>query len=120
MSRRTWPAVTVAALAIAALPATGAGAVAAGPCRAVAQSTGSEVVVVLEGHYSDKDGGDVRLTCHLVQGGSKVVSVTDPLTGPVAATVSDQRLGTAPFRVCYSLAIEPLNPWAPYHYASDC
>lgn len=105
-------AVATAALAISAVvPAASATAVAPAPCRAVSQSTGSEVAIVLVGHYVDSEGGDVTLTCSIIQNGVRVVSVKDPLIGPLAATVSDQRLGTAPFRVCYTVSIEGLSPW---------
>lgn len=117
---RRFAAVATAAFALSAALPAGTAAGAPVTCRAVSASTGSEVAIVLQGQYVDKAGGDVRLTCHIVQNGVKIVSVTDPLTGPVAATVSDQRIGTAPFRVCYSVAIEPLNPWAPYFVYSDC
>ena len=60
------------------------------------------------------------LTCHLVQNGVRVASVRDPLVGPVAALVSDQRLGTAPFRVCYTVSVQNLDPWGPYYYYSNC
>lgn len=94
------------ALAVsAALPAAPAGA-ALGPCTAVAQSTGSEVAVVVEGDYVDNKWlGNVSLTCHLVQNGVTVASIKDPLIGPVATLASDQRLGTDPFHVCYSVHI---------------
>lgn len=113
-------AAAVAALSAAMPAATAGAALAAGPCRAVSQSTGSEVAIVLEGHYTTKNGGDVTLTCSIIQNNVRVVSVRDPLTGPVAALASDQRLGTAPFRVCYSVTIEDLNPWGPYYSYSDC
>ena len=116
--RLTGIATAVLALS-AAVPAASASALAVVPCRAVAQSTGSEVAIVLAGHYVDSEGGDVTLTCHIIQNGVRVVSVRDPLIGPVAATVSDQRLGTAPFRVCYTVSIEGLSPWN-YKAYSDC
>lgn len=120
-TRRLAAVVAAAAALSAAVPVTTAGAtIAAGPCRVVSQSTGSEVAIVLEGHYTTKNGGDVTLTCSIIQNGVRVVSVKDPLTGPVAALASDQRLGTAPFRVCYSVTIEDLNPWGPYYSYSDC
>jgi hypothetical protein len=104
----------------AAAPATSALGASLAPCRAVSQSTGSEVAVVLEGSYTDKAGGDVFLTCYLVQNGVRVASVRDPLVGPVAALVSDQRLGTAPFSVCYTVSVHSLDPWGPYFYDSNC
>ncbi len=99
----------------ACIPITTAGA-APDICNAVSHSTGSEVAVVLEGHYRwTKDRtADVRLTCHLVQNGVKVVSVTDPLSGHVAALVSDQRIGTDPFSVCYTIMVS--NQPAPWDW----
>ncbi|HEV2757596.1 MAG TPA: hypothetical protein VG318_17670 [Actinomycetota bacterium] len=106
----------LAALALSAsIPATTAGA-ATSTCNAVTHSTGSEVAVVLEGHYRwPKDNtADVRLTCHIVQNGVKVVSVTDPLSGHVAALVSDARIGTDPFSVCYTIMVS--NQPAPWDW----
>lgn len=116
--------VTAAALAaFAAIPATPSGA-AIRPCQAVvSQSTGSETAVVLEGHFrTDRENSEVRLTCHLVQNGVKVVSVTDPFTGPWALTVTDQRIDPDPYYVCYELSILViLGPQpADYPYSSDC
>jgi hypothetical protein len=115
-------AVAAAAVALsAALPATSAGAV-PGTCNAVTHSTGSEVAVLLEGHFrwAKDTRADVRLTCHIVQNGVKVVSVTDPLSGNVAALASDARIGTDPFRVCYSIMLN-YQP-APWDWATmtDC
>lgn len=117
---RRFIGMAAAVLAISgAIPATTAGA-ALIPCQATSQSTGSEVAIVLRGNYVDRDGGDVTLTCSIYQGTTRVASVRDPLAGPVAALVSDQRLGTAPFRVCYTVSIEPLDAWAPYYHYSNC
>ena len=115
---RRFVGVTAAALALAgALPA-GTATAAAGPCRATSQSTGSEVAIVLSGSYVDKQGGDVQLTCYLVQGDRTVASTSDELSGPVAALASDQRLGTAPFQVCYEVTIWRFVDWGYYHYNS--
>lgn len=102
---------------LSALPAT-PGAAAPAPCRAVSQSTGSEVAILLEGHYADTQGGDVTLRCYLVQNGVTVASVTDPLVGPVAALAADQRLSTAPFRVCWEVTIRRFVDWGYYHHNS--
>lgn len=111
--------VAAAAVAVsAALPAPTAGAALA-PCRAVSQSTGSEVAIVLEGQYVDKSGGDVVLTCYLVQNGVRVASARDPLVGPVAVLASDQRLSTVPFTVCYTVSIRNLVTWSSSYY-SNC
>ncbi|HEV2757597.1 MAG TPA: hypothetical protein VG318_17675 [Actinomycetota bacterium] len=117
-------ATAAAVLTVAAGIAAPTAAAADGPCQAVAsQSTGSEVAVVLEGHYRwPKDTtSDVRLTCHLVQNGVKVVSVTDPLRGHVAALVSDARIGTDPFTVCYTIYVSDPGPvtW-PYFTTTNC
>lgn len=114
--------VAAAALAVSAgIPATTAGA-ATGPCMGVTHSTGSEVAILLVGHYTwTKDRtADVRLTCHIVQNGVKVVSVTDPLSGNVAALASDERVGTDPFYVCYTISIS--NQPAPWNWLtfSNC
>jgi hypothetical protein len=116
--------VAAAMLAVhAGIPAAGA---AASPCRAVvAQSTGSEVAILLEGHYSySGDNGpiEVSLTCHIVQNGVKVVSVGDFLSGPTAALVSDERIGTDPFYVCYTFAVTPIGGplMEDYPHGSDC
>ena len=109
--------VAAAALAVSAgIPATTAGA-AAGPCTAVvSQSTGSEVAILLEGHYRwpKSSTADVRLTCHIVQNDVTVVSVTDPLTGHVAALASDVRIGTDPWYVCYSIYVTNRPNLPPY------
>jgi hypothetical protein len=123
MSRtRRLVAVAAAAAAIAAAaPASRAVAdTAAGPCKVVSQSTGSEVAIVLVGNYTTKTGGDVILTCYLVQNGVKVASARDSLRGPVAALVSDQRLNTSPFTVCYAVAMQDISPWGLWHHFSDC
>jgi hypothetical protein len=90
------------------------------PCRADARSTGSEVAIVLTGEYVDRTGSDVTLTCILVQNGVRVVSVRDPLGGPVAALASDQRLGTAPFSVCYDVVGHKMvdDFGTTYHYTN--
>jgi hypothetical protein len=117
--------VAAAVLAVTAgLPAGAAGA-ADGPCRAVvSQSTGSEVAILLEGHFSSsrRNAPDVTLTCHIVQNGVKVVSVTDPFSGAFAALASDERIGTDPFYVCYTLTDVPtLGPLPEEDYTStDC
>jgi hypothetical protein len=116
LKTRRYAASVAAVLAVSgAIPATTAAA-APDVCNAVSHSTGSEVAVVLEGHYRwPKDNtSDVRLTCHIVQNGVKVVSVTDPLSGHVAALVSDQRIGTDPFTVCYTILVSN-NP-APWNW----
>lgn len=109
--------VAAAVLAVSAgIPATPAGA-AAGPCTAVvSQSTGSEVAIVLEGHYrwTKSNTADVRLTCHIVQNGVHVVSVSDELRGSVAALASDERIGTDPFYVCYSIYVTDRPNLPPY------
>ena len=123
---RRFAALAVTALAVSAgIPATAAGT-AASPCRAVvSQSTGSEVAILLEGHYS-YSGGDrpveVSLTCHIVQNGVKVVSVGDFLSGPTAALVSDERIGTDPFYVCYTVAVTPIGGplMEDYPHGTDC
>ena len=102
-----------------------------GPCRAVvSQSTGSETAIVLAGHftYSGPNSmlADANLTCHIVQNGVKVVTVSDDLVGPTAITVSDQRINPDPYYVCYSLEViftddTPLSPRpVPYPSSSDC
>lgn len=119
--------VTAAALAVfAAIPATPSGA-AIRPCQAVvSQSTGSEIAIVLEGHYTysgpDASISDARLTCHIVQYGVKVVSVTDPFEGPTAALVSDERIDPDPFSICYSLDVVRILGPQPIDYpsSSDC
>jgi hypothetical protein len=112
-------AVAAAVLALsAAIPVTSAGAV---PeiCNAVSHSTGSEVAVLLEGHYRwpKSTTAHVSLTCHIVQNGVKVVSVSDELPGHIAALASDERIGTDPFSVCYSIYVtdRPLTPPFPIH-----
>lgn len=114
-TRRLTGTIAMGLVISAGLPAPTAGA-APGTCNAVSRSTGSEVAVVLEGHYRwPKDNtADVRLTCHIVQNGVKVVSVTDPLSGHVAALVSDQRIGTDPFTVCYTIMVS--NQPAPWNW----
>ena len=114
-TRRYAAAVTAVLAVSAAIPATTAGA-APDICNAVSHSTGSETAVLLEGHYRwPKDRtADVRLTCHLVQNGVKVVSVTDPLSGHVAALASDERIGPDPFQVCYTVMVSN-NP-APWDW----
>ena len=97
--------VVVAALIVSAGIPAGTAAATLAPCRAVvSQSTGSEVAIVLTGEYLDRAGGNVLLTCVIVQNGVRVVSVQDPiLVGSFAALASDERLGTDPFYVCYEV-----------------
>ena len=122
-TRRVCGLVTAVLAVSAAIPATTAGA-AWSPCTAVSQSTGSEVAVLLEGHFSSsrRNAPDVTLTCHIVQNGVKVVSVTDPFSGAFAALASDERIGTDPFYVCYTLIDVPtLGPLPEEDYTStDC
>jgi hypothetical protein len=114
--RLTAVAATVLALC-ASTPAASADA-ALGTCNAVSHSTGSEVVVLLEGHYrwAKDTTADVRLTCHIVQNGVKVVSVTDPLSGNFAALASDARIGTDPFHLCYTIMVN--NQPAPWNWVT--
>jgi hypothetical protein len=123
---KRFAAAASAALAIAAGVAPPAAGSAEAPCRAaVAQSTGSEVAIVLEGHYRwpKSTTAHVRLTCHIVQNGLKVVSVSDPLPGHVAALVSDERIGTDPFSICHSIyvterALTPPLPTDAYSFTN--
>lgn len=117
--------VAAAALAVsAALPAPVAGAVDDAPCNAaVTQSTDSEVAILLEGHYVwNKRDGHVRLTCHIFQNGVEVAAVSDQLPGWIAALASDERIGTDPFYVCYSIYVTATNgpplPRPTYTYSS--
>ncbi|HEV2757595.1 MAG TPA: hypothetical protein VG318_17665 [Actinomycetota bacterium] len=122
---RRLAAVAVAAIAVAAAaPAATARAessAVAGPCRATSASTGSEVQVVLTGNYTDDSTtSNVTLSCHIVMGGRRILSVTDPLLGPVAALAAEQRIDTAPFYVCYELHIrEFLDLWNA-EYSTNC
>lgn len=110
----------VVAAVSAGVPAAGA---APSPCQAVSQSTGSEVQVVVEGHYSYTRGNaEVTLTCKLIQNGVTLKSVSDPMWGPVAALAFDERIGTQPFSVCYWLLIKEAGPEGfptnHYHYTN--
>ncbi|HEV2757599.1 MAG TPA: hypothetical protein VG318_17685 [Actinomycetota bacterium] len=119
-------AVTAAVALAAPISAPAAGA-AESPCRAVVSpSTGSEIAIVLEGHYTysgpHANISDARLTCHIVQNGVRVVSVTDPFEGPTAALLSDERIDAGPFSICYSLdVLRILGPQpSDYPSSSDC
>lgn len=81
------------------------------PCRAQSASTGSETAILLHGHYADTAdiAFDVLLTCHIVQGGQRIVSRTEQVDGPVAALASDERIPPGPFTVCYE--VETRHLW---------
>ena len=119
--KRRLAGVTMAAAALAmALPA-GTATARLAPCRATSASTGSEVAIVLTGEYEDRAGGNVVLTCVLVQNGVRVASVRDPLFGPVAALASDQRLGTDPFEVCYDVVTSfMVDDFGSHYHYTDC
>lgn len=122
---RRLAAVAVAAIAVtAAAPAASVGAgssAVAGPCRVTSASTGSEVQAVMTGNYAaDDTSSNVTLSCHIVMGGRRILSVTDPLVGPVAVLAAEQRIDTAPFYVCYELHIRKfLDIWN-YDYSTNC
>jgi hypothetical protein len=97
------------------------------PCQAlVSGSTGSETAIVLEGHYTYSGPyssiSDAHLTCHVVQNGVRVVSVSDDMTGPTAITISDQRIDPFPFHVCYEVAVwRTIGPQpSDYPSSSNC
>jgi hypothetical protein len=117
---RSFAAVATAAVAISAALPAGTAVARPDPCRASSFNTTSEVAVVVVGQWVDTGGGDVRLTCHLVQGSVKVASATEDVPGPVAVIASDQRIEPSTFRVCYEVTIEPANPWAPLYYDTNC
>ncbi|HEV2757600.1 MAG TPA: hypothetical protein VG318_17690 [Actinomycetota bacterium] len=117
---RRFAAVAVAATAISAALPAGTAAARPDPCRVSSFNTTSEYAVVVEGHWVDTGGGDVRLTCHLVQSGVKVASATEDVPGPVAVIASDQRIDPSYFRVCYEVTIEPANPWGPLYFDTNC
>ncbi|HEV2757598.1 MAG TPA: hypothetical protein VG318_17680 [Actinomycetota bacterium] len=131
LSRTRRVAATVAAvLAVAGGMAAPTAAAAEGPCQAaVSQSTGSEIAIVLEGHFtysgSNSALADANLTCHIVQNGVPVVTVSDQLVGPTAITVTDQRIDPDPYHVCYALEVVwTIWPHGPrpveYPATSDC
>ena len=115
--------VAAAALAVsAAIPAATAAADSLELCRAVvSHSTGSEIAILLEGRYTHSGDGnaEARLTCHIVQNGVKVVSVTDPLEGPHAALASDERIAPDPFYVCHELTVWKILGPQPIDYPHD-
>jgi hypothetical protein len=120
-------AATAAVLAVVGGMAAPTAAAAEGPCQAtVSQSTGSEIAIVLTGHFTYSGNNstlaDANLTCHIVQNGVAVVTVSDQLAGPTAITVSDQRIEDGPYHVCYFLEVvftdTPL-PIRPVEYPSS-
>ena len=120
---RRFAGVAVAALALSAgIPAATAGADSIELCRAVvSHSTGSEIAILLEGRYTHSGDGnaEARLTCHIVQNGVKVVSITDPLEGPHAALASDERIDPDPFYVCHELTVWKILGPQPIDYPQD-
>lgn len=103
--------VAAAVIALAGAVPAHAATIGVAPCRVQSVSTGSETAILLHGHFTDTAdvAFDVVLTCHIVQGGQRIVSRTDQLDGPVAALASDERIPPGAFRVCYE--VETLHLW---------
>jgi hypothetical protein len=111
-------ALAVTAAAPSALASDTAAAIA--PCRASASAlNGNQITVVVTGHYVDNQGGDVTLTCHVVQNGQRRASFTDSSSGPIAVVSGTASVPIAPFSVCYEVSIWDITGWG-YRYQTNC
>ena len=111
-------ALAVTAVAPSALASDTAAAIA--PCRASASAlNGNQITVVVTGHYVDSQGGDVTLTCHVIQNGQRRASFTDSGSGPVAVVSGTASVPIAPFSVCYEVSIWDITGWG-YRYQTNC
>lgn len=123
MSSKITRLVAVAAAAASlfvAVPATAADTdLAAGPCqvRSVGGFQEWYQEVLVTGQSAPRGAIDVELTCGVVRYGETVATVTDGLSGPVAALSQVVSVHAGPISSCYILSVTYIDD---YTYTDTC